>query len=127
MSNYRLQSSSLTLVDVPSSSNLDEPHVRQTRRGTVHKVLGGINVVQYADQAAVGDTRITWSIPLANANQYGTLYSASIGTYGDSLVWVTPNYGSMNVAFEPGENGFRPTKFHPHTFGYGIEIVFVRL
>ena len=124
--NYQLNSSGLLIVDVPSSSSLDNPHVAQQRRGTVHRTLTG-NVVQYMEPVPVGDTGIVWTIPLADSNQYGRLYSASIGVFGDALTFVSPVWGSIAVAFEPGENAFKPQKLQPMSFGYQIEITFVRL
>ena len=127
MANYKLRSTSLVLVDVPSSSNLDSPHVAQTRRGTIYKTLGGRTVVQYSDQAATGDNRIVWTVPLVNGSQFGVLYSASIGLSGDRLILESPDFGDIPVAFVPGEEGFRPEKFVPRSFGFGVTITFVRL
>lgn len=126
MSNYQLRSASAVLVDVPSSSSLDNPHVTETRRGTVYKMLGGNSVIQYVD-IGTGDVPFTWTIPLANASQYGRLSSAAAGSYGDSLVLASPVWGDISVAFVSGEAGFRVQKHQPETFGYEITIDFVRL
>lgn len=123
MSSYRLLSDSTVLVDIPSSSSLDNPDVRETRRGTVFKTLQK-NIVQYT--ATAFDDRIVWNIPVANASQYGILYSASVGAYGPTLTLVSPVYGNINVAMEPGPDGFIPEKY-AGSFGTRITIRFVRL
>lgn len=115
------------IVEVPSSSTIDKPAVEKRRRGTVFRVLGGQNVVQYMDAPATGEHRIQWSIPLANGFEYGRLYSASIGAYGDRLTFVSPIWGEIPVAFDPTDQGFVVNKHQPQQFGYQVEISFVRL
>lgn len=126
MARYQLKSGSALIVDVPSNSSLDSPHVQKQRRGSVHRVLGGKNITQYTD-VAIGDSRIVWTIPLVNSNEFGRLYSAAIGDFGNSLILTSPIYGDISVAIEPGERGFKPEKHQPRSFGYQVEISFVRL
>lgn len=124
MATYALRSGSATLVEVRSSSSLDNPDTRATRRGTVFRTLQGI-AIQYA-ATVVGEDRIVWNIPVVNPHQEGVLYSASIGVYGSTLTFVSPVYGGISVAFEPGPDGFVPER-HAGSFGKRIVIRFVRL
>lgn len=126
MAKYTLLNGSTVLVEADSSSNLDGEATKSTRRGRVFRTLGGGNVVQYADSGALGERRIEWEIPRANGSQRAILWSASVGTYADTLTWRTPNYGDLTVAFEPGEDGYHEQFLRPN-FGYAIKIRFVRM
>lgn len=75
---------------------------------------------------SVGDVEIRWTIPLANGHEYGRLYSASIGAFGDQLTLTSPRWGDIPVAFAPGPDSFRPKKHQPDTFGYEIELLLIR-
>ena len=92
----------------------------------MYRVLGAATVVQYSDVPATGESSILWKIPVVTGPQFGVLYSASIGGYGDSLVLSTPDWGDISVAFEPGLVGFKPKKYLPRVFGFEVEISFIR-
>lgn len=123
--NYGLKTTGEIIADIRSSASLDKTHVQKLRRGGVYRMLGGKNVVQYVD-TATGDVRIKWHIPLANPRDYGRLYSASIGSFGDELFFHSPVWGDIQVTFD-SQNALQARKHEPSLFGYEVDISFVRL
>lgn len=126
MAVYTLLNGSTVLVEVASNSSLDGEATKSTRRGRVFRTLGGGTVVQYSDSGALGERRIEWNIPRADGNQRAVLWSASVGTYADTLTLRTPKYGDLTVAFEPGEDGYHE-EFLPPSFGYRLRLRLVRM
>ena len=122
---HGLRTATEVIADIRSSTTIDKTHTEKLRRGSVYRMLGGRNVVQYVENA-VGDIRINWHIPLANNREYGRLYSASLGTFGDRLTFVSPSWGDIPVAFDNQEE-LRAKKHEPFIFGYEMDIRLVRL
>ncbi len=125
MSVYSLKSGSSIIATVGASSNLDGTARRQTRRGSFLRTLGG-TAVQYLETAVTGDIFIDLDIPVADGNQRGSLYSASVGNYGDRLVLASPKYGDIDVAVAPGAEGYTE-EWLPPTFGYRVRLRLVRI
>ena len=123
---YELQNSAAAiLVRVKASSNLDGVGRKETRRGSTIETLDGL-YVQYHDSApVVGDERIEWFIPVANGSQRGILQSAANGYYGDELILLSPDYGSIDVAPEPGRDGYEEERLEQ--FGFRVTMRFRRL